>query len=410
MKTQSLTAATADEVWEALAGEVVPGKTKQLPVDETLGCVVAADVRCTIDFPPFDRSVMDGYAVRSEDFSTTPTTLVDRGLVRAGDAHPPSVQAGQCARINTGAPMPPGADAVIMVEKSRTLGNDRVELSEVPKPGQLIEKRAGLMKQDDLLLRGGSRIRPGGLAALVSGGVGQVTVFARPCTALLSTGDEVVSGGRKLQSGQIYDSNSVLLEELIRRAGADIVRVGRCPDDPAALRASLELGLAGDVLCVVGGMSKGTHDFVPGILEELGVEWLVNGLNLKPGRPTRIGRAKNGCWVLGLPGNPVSCTACFLLFGVPILQGLQGLGVRKPPHLSGMLDVEMPASSSRPLYQPATWSVDASGDVHTSPLTWRGSGDPFGMALANALIYRAADSPAAPRGEHVRFVPLEPPE
>lgn len=184
---------------------------------------------------------------------------------------------------------------------------------------------------------------------------------------------------------------------------------GRCADEPASLRASLELGLSYDVMIVAGGMSKGTHDLVPSLLEELGVRWLVSSLNLKPGKPTRIGRAETGCWVLGLPGNPVSCAVCFLLFGRCLLQGLQGLGVRPPTHLPGVLADELGAVGERPMYQPGEWAVSPREEIVVTPGRWRGSGDPFGLVGANALIYRAAQSPPAQRGERVRFIPLEAP-
>jgi molybdopterin molybdotransferase len=234
-----------------------------------------------------------------------------------------------------------------------------------------------------------------------------VEVFSRPRVAQLSTGDELVERGEELSTGQIHDTNSVALEELIREAGGETVMFGRCPDDPSALRASLELGLANDLLCVTGGMSRGTHDLVPKLLGELGVDWLAVGARLRPGKPLRIGRSEGGCWVIGLPGNPVSCAVCFALFGRVMLEGLQGLPVDKPPHVMGVLEGELPAGGERPQYEPAEWSVGREGEIRVSPVLWRGSGDPFGMALANALIYRAAGVSGVSRGEAVLFVPLD---
>jgi molybdopterin molybdotransferase len=236
-----------------------------------------------------------------------------------------------------------------------------------------------------------------------------VEAFARPRVTLLSTGDEVAPAEAELTPGQIYDSNTVALAPLIERGGAELVRRERCPDDPAPLRAQLELGLGGDLLCVVGGMSKGTHDLVPQLLEELGVEWLVTSLNLKPGKPTRIGR-RGGAWVIGLPGNPVSAAICFLLFGTRILAGLQGRAVGPPLRLRGEVQVDMPANGARPLFQPAQWSTDREGAPRVCPIAWRGSGDPFGLASADALLYRPAGAPPLTCGEHTPFIPLEIPE
>jgi molybdopterin molybdotransferase len=407
MEVEMLEAATADQIWEALRARVRPGRTRERPVEGTSGCVLAREARSAHDFPPFDRAGMDGYAVRVGDFEQGRARLRSVGLVRAGAESLGPLEAGTCIQINTGAPVPPGADAVVMVEKSRENGAGFVELNDDPKVGQHIDRRASLIKADELLVGAGTRIKAGTLAALVAGGETRVEVFARPRVSQLSTGDELVEQGGELQEGQIYDSNTIALEELIREAGGETVMFGRCPDDPTALRASLELGLANDLLCITGGMSMGTHDLVPGLLEELGVQWLVRGARLKPGKPIRVGRSESGSWVLGLPGNPVSCADCFVLFGRVLLEGLQGLPVGRPPHVCGSLEAEVPATGERPMYQPAEWSVGSEGDLRVSPLVWRGSGDPFGMAVANALIYRDAGAPGAPRGETVRFIPLD---
>ena len=407
MSFETLEAATPDRIWEALRAQVRPGRARTLPVEETIGCVLAGDARSAQDFPPFDRAVMDGYAVRACDFERGKARLRSVGLIRAGAVLPGPLDVETCIRINTGAPIPSGADAVVMVEQSREAGDGFVELDDHPDVGQYVERQASIRRAGELLAQAGTRISAGTLAALVAAGIDRVEVFSRPRVAQLSTGDELVERGTELKQGQIHDSNSVALEELIRQAGGETVMFGRCPDDPPALRASLELGLANDLLCVNGGMSKGTHDLLPRLLEELGVRWLVNGARLRPGKPLRIGHSETGCWVLGLPGNPVSCAVCFLLFGRVVLEGLQGLPVGKPPHVAGSLEADLPAGGERPIYQPAEWSAGSDGEVYLSPLVWRGSGDPFGMAIANALLYRAAGAPAAPRGETVRFIPLD---
>lgn len=407
MDFDTLEAATPDEIWEALRAHVQPGRQRELPVEESIGKVLASDARSAHAFPPFDRATRDGYAVRVTDFEKGKARLRKAGLVRAGAESPGPLGAGTCIRINTGARVPSGTDAVVMVENARPVDKEFVEFGGKPEVGQYIDRQASLVRKDELLVRAGTPISAGTLAALVAGGARRATVFAQPRVAQLSTGDELVGQGQDLEEGQIHDSNSIALEELIRQAGGETVMFGRCPDDPAALRASLELGLANDLLCITGGMSKGTHDLVPGLLEELGVRWLVKGAHLKPGKPIRIGQSETGCWVVGLPGNPVSCAVCFLLFGRSVLEGLQGLPVRKPPHVAGRLEADLPANGERPMYQPAEWSAGRDGGVRVSPLVWRGSGDPFGMAIANALIHRASNAPAAPRGDTIQFIPLD---
>lgn len=406
MNGESLKAATAEQAWEVLARLVAPGPTLDVHADHAFGAVLAADVVAACDYPPFDRACVDGFAVRSRDLRPGRLTLRSSGLTRAGDVAAEELAEGVCRKINTGAPLPPGADACVMIEDTQAGEGAQVIFTRPPKPGENCERQAGLLRKGDLLLKRGTRIDGGAAAALFSAGVEQVRISKRPRVAVLSTGDEIVAAGRPLRPGQIVDSNSVALGQAIRETGADFIGVGRCGDEREALRNALKNGLENDLLCVVGGMSKGTHDYVPGLLEQLGVHWVVEGLNLKPGRPTRIGRAPRGGWVLGLPGNPVSCAVCFLLFGRFILEGLMGLPPKPPPRLSGKLDERMPANGARPMFQPAEWRAGADGEVRVRPIPWRGSGDPFGLAAANALIYRPAEVRAADTGHSVAFVPL----
>jgi molybdopterin molybdotransferase len=410
MDFQTLSAPRAEAVWDALAEHLRPLRQRHIPVEHAVGTVLGEDVRASADYPPFDRATMDGYAVRTADFAAGHARLRKAGLIRAGSESPPALESGCCLQVNTGGPVPPGADAVVVVEKSREAAEGFVELDDEPRPGQNIEPRGFLRQADERIAPAGIRVDAGTIGALVAGGCTRVTVWAHPQVVLLSTGDELAARGRPLRYGQILDSNSIALEELIRHSGGETVMLGRCTDDPAELRASLELGLAHDLLVVSGGMSKGSHDLVPGLLEELGVRWLVNGLDLKPGRPTRIGRSATGSWVLGLPGNPVSCAICFLLFGRMILEGLQGLPVRRPPRLCGTLQGELAAGGDRPMFHPAIWSAEPDSTPAVRPLTWRGSGDPFGLIAANALIYREEHCEAARSGATIPFVPLDRPQ
>lgn len=406
MSLETLSAARAEAVWEALAQHVIPGRRRELPIEQSLGAVVADDIRVRHDYPPFDRAVMDGYAVRAADVAAGNTRLSLAGATAAGSRKAESLAPQQCLRINTGAPIPGGADAVVPVEDTHEQ-DGHVEFHRPARPAENIERCGVLKRKDDLLIRAGTRIQAGTLAALVAAGHTHISVYVRPQVAILCTGDELVPKGQRLDFGQIHDSNSTILEALVRRSGGEVVILGRCPDNVASLRASLELGFANEMLCVSGGMSKGTHDLVPRLLGELGVRWLADGLDLKPGRPARIGRSPQGGWVLGLPGNPVSCAICFVLFGSLILDGLQGLPVRPPPMLRGRLDAALPANGARPMFHPAEWSADDEGSPRLRPVEWRGSGDPFGLATANALIYRPDHAPAAAAGDPVRFLPLD---
>ena len=407
MSSAPLAGALAEEVWELLAARVGAGERRFVAIDRAVGRVLADDARAPSAFPPFDRAVMDGYAVRCEDFAAGRAVLRCDGLARAGAGLGLAVERGACLRINTGAPLPAGADAVVMVEHARELDSGAVELEGPPTPGQHIERHGSLLQPGALIAPAGTLIRAGAVAALAAAGLRAARVFAPPRVALISTGDELAPVDRDLGPGEIYDSNRIALTELSRAAGGEVMLSETAPDEPGPLRDRLSDGLRADLLCVVGGMSKGTHDLVPAALEALGVAWLVTSLRLKPGKPMRLGRAPSGAWVLGLPGNPVSCAVCFLLFARPILQGMQGLGARPPERLSGVLQCDVRPNAARPLFQPAQWNAGPHGESLLAPCPWRGSGDPFGLSNANALLYRPAHAPAAQRGERALFIPLD---
>ena len=407
MELETLQAATSDRIWEELRLRVKHGRPRSVPIEEAIGCVLASDARSAHDFPPFDRAAVDGYAVRSGDFAETPARLKRIGQLQPGESFSEALEAGTCVEISKGAPLPPECDAIVAGTDTHESEGGLVEFPNQPAAGQNVDRRATLIQGGELLLRAGTRINGSALAALVAAGITRAEVFARPRAALLSTSYELVEHGRELQEGQIHDSNSTALEEYIRQAGGEVVMFGRCPETTSALRASLELGLANDFLCVVGGMSRGSHDLVPELLADLGVEWLAVGTQLTPVNSLRIGRSNSGCWVVGLPGNPIGCAVGFFLFARVILDGLQGLPVGRPSHLIGSLDADLPAGEALALYQPANWSVDEKGRLHVAPLLWRGSGDPFGMAIANALLYREGGAAVSPRGEAAHFIALE---
>lgn len=410
MPVNSTPAATrlcdADEVWRLLVENVRPLDIEEVAVGEARGRRLAADATCRFDFPPFDRAVVDGFAVRSADFQGGAARLKAIDLVRAGGPRGAALTAGHCARINTGAPLPDGADAVVMVERATDPEAELVELRDSPTFGANIDRAGAILRHGATVVPRGARVTNGALAALVSAGVSRVRSHRPPRVTLLTTGDELVDAGAPLGDGQVYDSNALLLGGEIRAAGAVLLHVGRCPDDRAALEGALRDALASDVLIVVGGMSRGTHDLVPRTLSDLGVSWLVAGLQIKPGKPTRIGRSPSGGWVMGLPGNPVSAAVCFSLFGRALMSGLAGGPCGPPPRLRAILATPLPANGGRPMYQPARWSADADGTLRAEPLTWRGSGDPFGLALATALIAREANAPSAVAGDAVALMPL----
>lgn len=307
--------------FSALPAEVVP-------LTDALGCVLAVPAVARREHPGFDASAMDGFAIRHADVATasvdTPVALRVVGESRAGSPATDELAAGECVRVFTGGVVPPSADAVVMQEDvDLREGVAHVKLA-VPK-GHHVRFRAEDVALGDELLPAGTQVHAGTIALLAGQGFAQVTVHRRPRVAILVTGDELREIGETTGEGILLDSNGPTLDALCRELGAVPVRLPRAPDDPEALRALVEQGLAeADVLVTTGGASVGDHDHVQTALAAAGVEVSLWKVAVKPGKPVIFGRRGDGKSVLGLPGNPASVFVSFHLFVAPALRKMAG--------------------------------------------------------------------------------------
>ncbi|MDH3592443.1 MAG: molybdopterin molybdotransferase MoeA [Planctomycetota bacterium] len=347
-------------------------ETESVPLAAALGRVLFEPVVADRDDPPFDRALMDGYALRAEDTAGAPRALDVVGRIAAGDADLPSIGPEEAAWINTGAPMPPGADAVIPVERTR----GEVEVLAVLAPGANVLPRASLMAAGSTAAEPG-RLTPERIAVCASAGADPVVCRRRPSVAVLATGTELRASPGK---HEIRNSNGPLLRALFDTyEPTDLGAVG---DDRAALRAALERGLASDLLVTTGGVSMGDLDLVPSTLEDLGVEILFHRILLQPGKPVLFGRHARG-HVVALPGNPVSALVCADLFALPFLAARAGhdfeAALRTVP---GQLTGAVKASPKRQRVFPCVRGD--TGDV--MPLPWRSSADLYTVTRGNAYM------------------------
>jgi len=298
-------------------------ETETVGLEQSLGRVLAQEIRANRDLPPFDVSAMDGFALRSADVVNAPAQLAIIEDIKAGDLPIQTVAAGQCARIMTGAPMPPGADAVIRVEDTQEVSANRVQINKPVKPKNDVRPQGENMRDGDVVLTVGTEITPGVIGVLATVKAAQFAVFRRPRVAILSTGNELEGMDEPVDPNKIPDSNSHALMAQVQALGIEPVLLGIARDDPAELEQYLMRGLEYDVLLVSGGTSVGVHDYVRPTIEKLGVQMKFWRVAMKPGHPLAFGMTDKTA-VFGLPGNPVSSMVCVEEFVAPALRCMMG--------------------------------------------------------------------------------------
>lgn len=399
---------TLDEAWSAIAREVRHAAPEVVDLADAANRILAQPVAAARDWPLFDKAMMDGFAVRSIDCATPGAKLRIVGLAAAGVATDHAILAGETMRINTGAPLPNGADAVVRIEDTH-VANDQatVEIKTQVITGKHIATRGADRRTGELLLAAPMTIEAAQMAALATAGCARVSVFPQVNVAVVLTGNEIIPIGQTLAAGQIHDSNGPMLASLIRQFGATPRRAGIARDDETDLRAKLVEAMQCPVVISVGGMSMGTHDLVPRVCAELGVEWRFHGVNMRPGKPVAYGRGPDGQHVFGLPGNPVSAFVCAWLFVRMTLRGLVGHPCKPPHRLRATLTRKIePKRDDRPAFVPARfWNHSEAGEL-VEPCAWGGSGDPFGLAMANALLVLDDPTRGVAADDTVEVIPI----
>jgi molybdopterin molybdotransferase len=374
-----------------------PHATANLSVWDALGYVLAQEVKTDREYPPFDRSTRDGYAVCAAD-AMTGAQLRCASEIKAGDTVTAPLAAGTCVQIMTGAAVPAGADAVVMIEHTqRDAGMVRFERA--AQPGQNIVPRGSEAKADQTILTPGMRLGYAELALAAQVGARELRCASKPRVAILSTGDEVVSIDDSAGPFQIRNSNSVSLAAQVRLAGGEPVLLGNAADAIEDLRAKIDRGLKEDVLVLSGGVSMGKYDLVETVLRLLGTEFYFDAVAIRPGKPAVFGRCGN-TFVFGLPGNPVSTMVTFELFVVPALDLLSGAEARALPLLEARLGKALKEKPGMTHFLPARieWR-GAAPEVNALP--WQGSGDIATMAQANCFLVVPPDREQIAVGESV---------
>jgi len=378
-----------------------PGTTIKLSVGDALGYVLAEEIRTDREYPPFDRSTRDGYAVRASE-AAAGAKLRCAGEVKAGDSVTMPLAAGSCVQIMTGAAVPPGADSVVMIEFTSRDG-DTISFQRETVRGQNIVPRGREARTGDVALHPGLRLGFAELAIAAQVGATALLCNRKPRVAILSTGDEVVAISETPGPFHIRNSNSVSLAAQVRLAGGEPVLLGNALDRSDDLGAKIEQGLREDVLVLSGGVSMGKYDLVESVLQAMGAEFFFDAVGIRPGKRTVFARCRD-TFVFGLPGNPVSTMVTFLLFVAPALDLLSGAAARPLPLLEATLAEALKEKPGLTHFLPARveWS---GGSAAVRPLPWQGSGDIAALSRANCFLVVPADRQDIAAGEKVSVLP-----
>ncbi len=385
-----------------VAGELNPSpiRVEMIPILESMGRIMAEAISLEFPQPPFDRSMRDGYALRAIDSIHAPVILPLIGENAAGHVFCGTLRAGESLAIMTGAPVPPGADSVVMLEDVSMEGEERIRISKPVRPGLNVAKTGSEHKAGEAVLRKGDMIGSAELAILAALGKSVVRVFPKPRVAILVTGDELVGIDNEPGNAEIRDSNSYALWGQIISAGGLPVRLGIAKDQPYELRSALEKGLDFDVLVVSGGVSRGKYDLVKPLLLELGAVLHFESLKLKPGKPAVFATLR-GRYIFGLPGNPVSAFVTFELLARPLLRFLQGAADDYWPVAMATLKRKVQEKPGRTKFLPVQVLSTVRG-LEAEPVEYKGSADIFSLGQANGFVVIPAEAALIREGDPVQ--------
>ena len=376
---------SVEKALRIVTGETPKLKSERVPLVDAVGRVLAEDIIADSDMPPFDRSQMDGYAVRAVDTENAPVTLNLVGESAAGRGWHKTLKKGQAVRIMTGAPLPVGADAVQKIEMTRENGK-KVTIEEPTSRGRFIVHKGKEIRKGKVVLKSGALISANNIAVPAAFGYAKVEVAKRPSTAILSTGSEIVDVSKRPKRDQIRNSNSMMLKALCEHVGAEANIIPHVGDEISDLKSQISNAVRiADVLVTTGGVSVGKYDLTKLALRELGAEIFFERLRLKPGKPTVFAKL-NKTRVFALPGNPVSAAVTFHLFVRPMLLGMQGAEGPSLKTGEAVAAGAFKATPERDAYMPGRLGTDESGRLTVVPIDFHGSSDFIGFASADALV------------------------
>ena len=391
----------AQKCVEEHAASVAKPQIEAVSLLASNGRILAEPLTADRDFPPFPRSTRDGYAVRSSDVASIPAQLKLMGQIKAGQSFDKELHSGECVEIMTGAPVPAGADAVVMVEFTGAAG-DTIRINRSVAPGENVVPKGSEAKSGQIILEAGIRLTHAQIAIAAAVGKSKLGVYAQPRISILPTGDEIVDIGQAPGPNQIRNSNSYSLAAQVENAGGQPLQLPVAPDEKTNLRDLTERGLEADLLVLSGGVSMGKYDLVEQVLAELGAEFYFTGAKIQPGKPVVFGKVR-GKYFFGLPGNPVSTMVTFELFVRPMIEALGGAKPSPLRFAQAALKREFKTKTGLTRFLPAILSGGPERP-EVELVAWQGSGDIAAMSKANCYLVIPEERESLAAGESVSIL------
>ncbi len=382
---------------------------EQAPVDEAIGRILREDIHSKIDMPPFDKSAVDGYAVNASDVKKVPARLRCLGLIQAGESFGRRLARGECVKIMTGAPMPGGADSVVMVEDSCQQG-EYVELSGSAEKGENVCIKGEDLKKGQKVLKKGTKISSSHVAILAAVGKPFVKVSGSPRVAILNTGGEIVPSGEKLGRNKIYNSNGPMLSAFLKADGIEPLFLGIAKDNVKDLKKEIRRGLTADILLISGGVSMGDYDLIPSVLEGMGIKKIFHKVNIKPGKPLFFARravsgkrARKNTIIFGIPGNPVSNFLAYLIFVRPAINMMMDFRSGKSGFKEGIAKTGFYSKAGRKHFVLVNISK-RENRYYLTPVASHGSADVLALSKADGFMAAGPLTGVIKKSSKVEFI------
>lgn len=371
---------------------------EKIPVEDSAGYVLAEDIYSRTDMPPFNKSAMDGYALKAQDIVKIPAKLKCIGIIPAGRSFNKYIKTGQCVKIMTGAAVPRGADSVVMVENTRKVKKNVTIFSSV-RTGQNICAKGEDIKRNQKIAKRGTEISLSDIALFAAAGKQFINVVRKPRAAFFNTGDEIVSLAKRLTKNKIYNSNGPQLTALLKSCGITAEFLGIIKDRPRYLREAIKEGMKYDLLLISGGVSMGDYDFIPKILRDLGVKEIFHNVKIKPGKPLFFG-VYGKTIIFGIPGNPVSNFTVFILFIRMVIYKMMGRQKCKPEFKEGIVENRFHHKTGRKHFVPVK-AVKKKGLYFLKPVNSHGAADIVSLSNSDGFMVIDEDIKT---GEKVKFI------